>query len=160
MRVRDAQRVGTDLHRKPSIRQPDRATKRLTTERERFSLASVFEPRRVASAIGLLLSVLLAFSLWTVFGLVTDTLSAPTGPELTRGDPTEEGQARLVAEVELKEEDNEGSDHPLSAADVCVNRDLLAFAPSLGRRAWCAEVRSMVSRRVREGHGARGPPQA
>jgi hypothetical protein len=121
----------------------------------------VFERRRVASAIGLMLSVLLAFSSWMAFGLATDTLSAPSGPELTRSEPMQEGQARLGAEVELSEkEDNEGSDGPLGEADVCMNRDLLAFAPSSGRRAWCAEVRSMVSRRIREGHGARGPPQA
>jgi hypothetical protein len=143
----------------PRFAWPDRATKRLTTEPGRFSLPAVFEPRRVASAISLVLSVMLAFSLWMAFGLATDTLSAPAGPELTRSDQTEDGQARLGAEVELKE-DNEGSDNPLGAADVCVNRDLLALVPSLGRRVWCDEVRSMVSRRVREGHGARGPPLA
>jgi hypothetical protein len=111
--------------------------------------------------MSLMLSVFLALGLWTAFGLATKTtLSAPSGPEFSRShDPSEGGQARLAAEVELKE-DNEGSDSPIGEADVCSSRDLLALVPSSAQRAWRAEVRSLVSQRVREGHGARGPPQA
>lgn len=125
-----------------------------------YSLAPVFGSRRVSSAIGLLLSVFLALSVWAVFGLTKhSTLSAPAGPEFTASE-TDDGQpARLGADFELKE-DNESSDSPLGAADVCVNRDILAFAPILVCQAWRAEVRSLVSRRVREGLGARGPPRA
>lgn len=122
----------------------------------------MLDSRRVSSAIGLLLSVFLALSLWMAFGLTTKTtLSVPAGPELTSGQ-TEDGQpARLAADFELElKEDNEGSDGPLVAADVCVTRDILWFAPTLVCQVWRAEVRSLVSQRVREGHGARGPPQA
>jgi hypothetical protein len=126
------------------------------------SLTSVFDPRRISAAMSLMLSVFLALSLWTAFGPATKTtLSAPSGPEFCRSDdPSEGGQARLAAEVELKEEDNEGSDSPIGEADLCSSRDLLAFVPSSACRAWRAEARSLVSQRVREGHGARGPPHA
>jgi hypothetical protein len=119
----------------------------------------VLGSRRGTSAIGLLLSVFLALSLWKVFGQTTSTLSIPSGPELTRSDPDEGQPARLVVDFELKE-DNEGEDSPIGAADVCGSRDILAFAPTSVCQAWRAEVRSLVSQRVREGHGARGPPQA
>jgi hypothetical protein len=120
----------------------------------------VFDSRRVASAIGLALSVLLALSLWMSLGLTTKSaLSVPGGPELTRSDQPEDSQpVRLAADLELKE-DHEGSDSPL-ADDVCVEREILTFAPTLVCQAWRAEVRSLVSQRIREGHGARGPPQA
>lgn len=116
--------------------------------------------RRVSSAIGLLLSVFLALSVWAVFGLTTiDALSVPAGPELTAAEAEDGQPVRLGADFEIKE-DNEGSDNPLGAADVCVNRDILAFAPISVCQIWRAEVRSLVSQRVREGHGARGPPRA
>jgi hypothetical protein len=86
-------------------------------------------------------------------------LSVPGGPELVRSDQPEEGQpVRLAADFDLKE-DQEGSDSPLEAA-VCQDGDILGFGPSLVAQALRAEVRSLVSQRVREGHGARGPPQA
>jgi hypothetical protein len=121
------------------------------------SLTKVFDSRRSASAVGFLLSVVMALSLWASFGLAKNS-TPPTEPEVSRSVQTEDGQpVRLGAEVELKE-DHEGSS-PLDA-EVCMNRDLLVFAPISVCQAWGVEVRSLVSQRIREGHGARGPPQA
>lgn len=108
-----------------------------------------------------MLSVLLALSLWTAFGVTQRVnLSIPTDPEIGRSDQHEDGPVRLGAEVELKEDSKGSEDAPLDELDVLLDRGLLAPTTSMSRRGWQIEVRSLVSERVRAGHGARGPPQA
>jgi hypothetical protein len=106
-----------------------------------------------------MLSVLLALSLW--IGLaVRKNISVPTAPQVGSSDQPEDGQpVRLALDVELKE-DSKGEDSSVDELDMLLDRDFLAPASPANRRGWQVEVRSLVSQRVRAGHGARGPPHA
>jgi hypothetical protein len=108
-----------------------------------------------------MLSVLLALSTWMAFGLTAKSaLSVPTAPEFTRYDEPEDGPMRLgAAELEVVE-DSERMDAPVGEVDLSSVRDILVNAPMSSRWGWGVEVRSLVSQRIREGHGARGPPMA
>jgi hypothetical protein len=104
-----------------------------------------------------MLSVLLALSMWKAFGVSEHESLRPSQALVSSDEPEEEQPVRLAADVELKE-DNKSSDS-VDEIGLLLGRELLAPV-SRTKVRWQIEVRSLVSQRVRVGHGARGPPLA
>lgn len=115
--------------------------------------------RHPATAFALLLSVILALSSWMGTGLAAKSELANIGPaKLVRADFHSQGCPQPEAgdaEIEDNEDSDDRSELLLSRVDETPSLQPISSRPYVP-----VEVRSLASVRVREGHGARGPPLA